>query len=108
MRTLALFGLIGLEALLAGCGGAAPVKEAAKAAASAAQNTCERRHPGTGAARLDDTRQSSAVALARLGATPLAYAADEDARALHTIDIDRKLEIASTPLAGAPAQVLVM
>ena len=60
MRTLALFGLIGLEALLAGCGGAAPVKEAAKAAAPAVQNSCERRHPGIGAVRLDETRQGSA------------------------------------------------
>jgi DNA-binding beta-propeller fold protein YncE len=123
-RTLGLLWMVGLV----GCGGAAPTVTAppgvaaaktqeapAREAAAApspeerlAAARCARRHPGAGASRLDDARQGGAVALARLGGTTLAYAADADDDALHTFDVDGAAQLAVTPLPGAPAQILVL
>src|SRR5262245_2205311 len=94
MKTLALCGLFGVAALLNGCGGAKPVAEGARSTASppAPANACARRHPAVGATRASQGRDGSAVALARLGGASLAYVANEDTRALHTLDLDRKAE----------------
>jgi hypothetical protein len=54
------------------------------------------------------SRAGSAVAIARDGARTLAYAADEDGRALHTFDLDARRALAVTPLDGAPARVTVL
>jgi DNA-binding beta-propeller fold protein YncE len=48
------------------------------------------------------------VALARHGDVTLAYAADQDAKAIHTIDVTTGMLVATTPVGGAPAQVLVL
>jgi cytochrome c553 len=72
--------------------------------------SCERRHPGVGAARLGALRQSGTVALASApssGAT-LAYIADADEPTLHTVDIDTHREIAATRLRDRPEQVMVL
>jgi cytochrome c peroxidase len=69
---------------------------------------CVRRRPGTGPSRLAAVRQGSAIALARSGNTTLAYVADEDDSAIHTVDIDGQRELAVTPLAGAPSALLVL
>jgi hypothetical protein len=111
----------------AGCGGAPPVaatrQEIAAAAprreveaaprpvaqgASTEAPRCARRHPGAGPTRADTLRQGSAVALARLGDTTVAYAADDDDDAIHTFDVDHAAQLAVTPLAGTPAQLLVL
>jgi hypothetical protein len=53
-------------------------------------------------------RQSSTVALAMLDGRTLAYVADEDRHALHTFDVDAGRPLVTTPLTGAPAQVIVL
>ena len=61
-----------------------------------------------GAARALAT-EGSTVALARVGGlTTLAYVADEDDRALYTVDVDQGAVRATTPLGGSPSSVLVM
>lgn len=57
---------------------------------------------------LDGTRRGGSVALARTGGETVAYVADEDSRAIHTVSVDRKRELATTRLGGAPAQLLVL
>jgi cytochrome c peroxidase len=126
------FLLLGALAVLAGaCGGASstvraeprsgtPSRAAAKDAPSdpgaapfvappeVSAHVCARRRPGTGPARLGAVRQGSAVALARAEQSTIAYVADEDDSAIHTVDIDRQRELAVTPLAGAPSALLVL
>jgi DNA-binding beta-propeller fold protein YncE len=64
--------------------------------------------PAVGPVRATLDRQGSAVALARQGDRTLAYVADADSRAIHTVDIDNRTEVATTPLPGAPSQLLVL
>ena len=78
------------------------------ATATSTAARCARQRPGSGAARLGAIRQGGAVALARLGDVTLAYVADEDDSALHTFDVDHGVELAVTPLDGAPSQLLVL
>lgn len=112
MRNVVLLSsLVCAHVVLSGCGGAQPAPEAApvaKTAAPARAASCERQHAGPGAVRVDDGRQGSTVVLARLGASSLAYVADEDGRALRTIDVDKGVELTVTKLEGSPAQVLVL
>jgi hypothetical protein len=109
---------------LAGCGGAAPAprtEAVATRSAPAVEETraptlpqatapgrCARRRPGVGAAWIEGSREGGAAVLARLGSTTLAYTADADDAAIHTFDVDRAVELAVTPLPGAPAQLLVL
>jgi DNA-binding beta-propeller fold protein YncE/mono/diheme cytochrome c family protein len=51
-------------------------------------------------------RTGSSIALVDDGARRLAYVADEEGRALHTVDADVLAELAVTELPGSPAQVL--
>jgi cytochrome c peroxidase/DNA-binding beta-propeller fold protein YncE len=73
---------------------------------------CGRLHPGVGAARVGDVRAGSPVALAASrsdkGERVVAYVADADEPTLHTVDVDARSEVASTPLAGRPEQVMVL
>jgi DNA-binding beta-propeller fold protein YncE/mono/diheme cytochrome c family protein len=111
MRRVAVCGLLGIVTSLPACGGAPPTGDAsvtANAAAAGQALRCERQNPGVGAARADGARQSSAVALARLGGSTFAYVADEDSMAIHTMDVDRRAEVATTKLDGSPAQVIVL
>ena len=111
MRTLArglwILGLVGAGALVSGTGGADPPKRG-DAAGTKTPSPCARRHPGVGAVRAGAPRQGSTVALAQLGATTLAYVADEDDDYLRTIDVETKTERAVTPLAGTPSQLMVL
>jgi cytochrome c553 len=75
--------------------------DTAGAACSAATNSGAPR-------RLGQQRQGAAVALARAGSQTIAYVADEDDHAIHTMDVDGGRTRATTRLAGAPAQVLVL
>src|SRR5262245_21687479 len=86
---------------VAACGGAAPKVEGAAAAATSSNKksaSCERRQPGVGAVRADTVRQGSTVVLARVGNETLAYVADEDGHAIRTVDVDRGVPVANTPL----------
>ncbi|WP_437812633.1 cytochrome C peroxidase [Sorangium sp. So ce1078] len=78
------------------------------AAAPATPPSCARRAAGPAPAPLDPTHAGSGVALADVGGRTLAFVADEDDRALHTVDIDARAALARTPLAGRPAQVIVL
>ncbi|WP_437689172.1 cytochrome C peroxidase [Sorangium sp. So ce176] len=89
----------------------APAPLAPPAAALAAPPPappCARRGAGPAPAPLDPTHAGSGVALAGLGGRTLAFVADEDDAALHTVDLDARSAIARTPLAGRPAQVIVL
>lgn len=98
----------------AGCGGATTPEKpkgpttANDLAAMPGAGQCGRKAPGVGPRALPEMREGSAVALARQGDRTLAYAADEDAQALHTVDVTTGRLVATTPLAGAPGQVLVL
>ncbi|WP_437484264.1 cytochrome C peroxidase [Sorangium sp. So ce1014] len=70
--------------------------------------SCARRTAGPAPAPLDPTHAGSGVALADLDGRTLAFVADEDDRALHTVDLDARAALARTPLAGRPAQVIVL
>jgi hypothetical protein len=120
--------LLGALATTAACGGATPAvtsdartearlpaQRVAIAAAPLAAievtpppGRCARRRPGSGAQRVGAIRQGSTVALAQQGGVTLAYVADEDDAAIHTFDVDHGVELAVTPLDGAPAQLLVL
>jgi hypothetical protein len=62
-------------------------------------------HPITGLARAGEA--GSRVALGKLGTRRLAFVADEDDRALHTVDIQAGVDIARTPLASTPSEVVI-
>jgi len=106
--------LVVVAALLApaavGCGGAAPSVASAPAGKAAAEAgpACARQRPGVGPVRADAMRQGASVQLARSKGRTLAYVADEDSRAVHVVDVDRGTELASVPVGGAPAQLLVL
>lgn len=104
-----------LALVLAGAAGACsgttnvgPQSPEVAAATPAPPPSCERLRPGTGAVRLDTTRQGGAVTLARINAVTFAYVADEDSQALHTINLETAREIATTPLSGSPAHAMVL
>ena len=112
---LGLFGLVGMVALAAACGGAGPAPELPSTNPTPHTSSpvdlataCARNHPETGARRLGRAQEGSSVALARMGDATLAYVADEDADALHTMDITSGRTRASTSLDGAPSQVVVL
>jgi mono/diheme cytochrome c family protein len=62
-------------------------------------------HPISALARPGEA--GSRVALGKLGAKRLAFIADEDDHALHTIDIESGRDVARTPLAAAPSEVVI-
>ncbi|MDC3953051.1 YncE family protein [Polyangium jinanense] len=74
----------------------------------AATNPCARRQSETIARPESPIRQSSTIALARQADRTLAYVADADRRALHTVDVDGRAVLATTPLGGAPSQLVVL
>jgi hypothetical protein len=118
MRAYGLWATVTAVAVLgAACGGADKSAERPKPSAPQLANAlaslpgaghCARKSPTTGPKRLAGAREGSAVVLARQDGATLAYAADEDANAIHTIDVSTGKLRASTPLAGAPSQVLVL
>jgi len=67
---------------------------------------CARRGPAR-VAPLDATGAGSTIAVARFGDRTLAYVADEDDHDVHTVDVDSRRELATTPIAGTPSQLLV-
>ncbi|MFO0758020.1 MAG: c-type cytochrome [Byssovorax sp.] len=94
----------------AGCSSSAPPPATVPPAPAAATVTapgCQRLAAQPAFAPVGEHRQSGAIALARFGARLVAFVADEDAKALVAYDIERRAELASTPLHGAPGQVLL-
>lgn len=116
-RFLCMFAWVGSSAALAaavsGCGAAPPAPTASQKSMVAVvppkANGCARQNAGIGPARYSaNNHQGGTVALATFKKATIAYVADEDSRAIHTIDVDEREELARTPLHGAPAQVLVL
>ncbi|MEP7121318.1 MAG: cytochrome C peroxidase [Byssovorax sp.] len=62
-------------------------------------------HPLVGVARAGEA--GSRVALGKLGTRRLAFVADEDDQALHTIDLESGVDLARTPLAATPSEVVI-
>jgi hypothetical protein len=58
-------------------------------------------------ARVEDAREGSTIALAKVGARTLAYVADDDDASVRVIDLATREELSTTPLAGRPSQMLV-
>jgi cytochrome c peroxidase len=102
---LALLGLTGSTSC-----GSSPFRSVKGLETSPQALSCERRHPGIGAARTGTVRQSGVVALASAhpGGATLAYIADADEPTLHTVDVDAHREIAATRLRDRPEQVMVL
>ena len=114
---LALTSLLGAVAVVGACGQTTPDPAASQPGARTdlvgRAESCARTKPGKGATRQDVGRSSGArdggaVGLARLGERSLAYVADEDTGAIHTVDLDKKKELATTRVAGSPAQLVVL
>lgn len=117
MRAIGLWGTVAAMAVCgAACGGASPAPEPPSTTTTPTSplatlpgvGHCARRTPGVGPTRMPGAREGSAVALARQGELAVAYAADEDGHAIHTIDVTTGKLRASTPLSGSPSQVLVL
>lgn len=113
MKERIALGVLGMVAAsAAACGGTSPDTKAPRASSATARPavvaSCARRHPGLGAVRADLSRKGGKVALVRLGDDNLAYVADADDNSILTFDLDRGIARARTPVAGAPAQVLVL
>jgi mono/diheme cytochrome c family protein len=109
LRTRTILGLLAVPCAAAGCAGRAPGKipEATPAAVAGVAGDCKRLAPAPLITRVGEARQGSTVALGKIGERTVALVADEDARAVVMIDVDRRAEIAKTPLSGAPSQLLV-
>jgi DNA-binding beta-propeller fold protein YncE len=110
MWTMGKFGQIGILVVLAaaGCAGAkgggdgkakAPVA-AGRAASCAADKSAAR--------PLGATHMGATVALATAFGKTIAYVADEDARAILAVDVDASKVLATTPLDGAPSQLMIL
>ena len=106
MRKSLAVGTTGLLAvgIAAGCGGASR-NVAVVPTTGTAGNTACRVH--SIAKPLGQPRAGATVALAKLGGKSVALIADEDGRAIQVVDLETKKEIGSTPLDGAPSQIMV-
>lgn len=88
--------------LLAACGTSHPNGPSSPSTAAASGQS-----PTSPLRPVGGVTTSATIALAKNGAQRLAFAADEDAKAIVTIDVDGKKELAQTPLGGTPGQILV-
>jgi mono/diheme cytochrome c family protein len=53
-------------------------------------------------------RDGASIAIGRVHGRTLAFVADDDEDAVHTIDLDQRVEIARTELAGRPSTTLIL
>jgi len=115
--SLATLSLATLAAGSSGCGGAGDAASPRNPAAAAAPAlaSCARVNPGVGATPLAAKgagRAGGAVALAKSGSRTVAYVADEDARAVHAVEIRGEggstgAVLSTTSVAGTPSQILL-
>jgi DNA-binding beta-propeller fold protein YncE/mono/diheme cytochrome c family protein len=106
-KSLALGTAVVAVAIAAGCGGSGthargPVAPTATGTAGSAG--CKVRSI---ARPLGQTRAGGTVVLAKIGTKSVALIADEDARAVTVIDLETQKELGSTPVDGAPSQLMV-
>jgi mono/diheme cytochrome c family protein/DNA-binding beta-propeller fold protein YncE len=102
-----LGGVFILAAAFSACraGGLGPSGD--QTAGAAGGGACAASGGEPGIVPITDSGTSSAVVLARWSGRDVALVADEDNRSLHAIDVQRRSELGTTPLAGTPSQVLV-
>ncbi len=84
-----------------------PAAGALVAGGGTAGGDCRARAEGAKLVPIGTARQGSTVALATLEGRAVALVADEDAHAIVTFDAEKRVELATTPLDGAPSQLLV-
>jgi mono/diheme cytochrome c family protein len=63
---------------------------------------------GLDAVAVEDGRAGSTVVLARVHGRLVAYAADEEAKALRVLDVEDAKEIGAVPVAGKPGRMVMM
>ncbi|MDB4937000.1 MAG: hypothetical protein JWP87_3972 [Labilithrix sp.] len=110
-RGAALLVLVLASAALAACGGG----HGAGAGAMAPNVATGPIVPTTGGAckaasaarSIGSPSSGSSLALAHVGDKRVAFIADEDAKAILTVDLDARTLLAQTPLGASPSQVLV-
>jgi DNA-binding beta-propeller fold protein YncE len=105
---LRLLGLLPPLALAAACGGGAPAPARVAVASPATGSAACSPTSAPTLRPLGDGRTGSAIALAEAGGRTIAFIADEDEHAIVAVDVDRRLRLAVTPLAGAPSQLVVL
>ncbi len=105
----ARFGVVtaaAVAAFAAACGGAKQGEPSTPAASNGAVPP-----PGCGASAavvpIGQPAGSSTIALARVSGRRVAFVADEDAKAILTVDLDTREQLATTPLGARPGQLLV-
>gem|GEM_PF-1070650 len=87
----------------------APAAQQKPAFQVVASTSCNRAHPGVGAARYGANRQSASIALAKSpSGALLAYVADSDEPTIHTVDINSGREVAVTEVHGTPEHLVVL
>jgi hypothetical protein len=100
-----LGALIGILLVGSACGGSGHgAREASSPRGAVASGSCAVA-PGT--QPLGHPSNSSTIALAKVGGRRVAFVADEDAKAILTIDLDTHAELAQTPIGGAPGHVWI-
>jgi len=118
-RQFAVRGFGVLALLLAGaagggCGAGKGLSSAARQPGGA--NACARTRPGVGAVaytaaasngKPERVRQGAQVVLAKLGASTVAYVADEDDGTIHVVDLGSMLELATFDAGGTPGQMMM-
>jgi hypothetical protein len=96
----------------AACGGGAGTGKDAKVAANAPTVVGEK---GAAACKAKSFAEplggkqsgSATIALAKVAGRRVAFVADEDAKAILTLDIDTRTELAETPIGGTPSHVWI-
>ena len=115
MRTTTV-GIVMATLFSSGCGGAGPTPENVNTTGTtgisqpslAGTGDCARQDGQLGPLPIAGVREGSSVALAKTAAGTIAYVADEDSRAIHSVDIRNGLTLSTTSLDAAPAQLLVL
>lgn len=102
MKRTSLF--LASSLLAAACGGASG---GAKVAGSPTPGMNDRCVGPSRAEALSSTGSGATIALAKIDGRHVAFVADEDAKAILTVDVDARAQIASTSLGGTPGQVFV-
>ncbi|MFO0554739.1 MAG: hypothetical protein U0271_40550 [Polyangiaceae bacterium] len=107
-RVASVAAILGCMSAVWACGGSTPQGSDSPVGSNNSARSCARAHPKAGPVRANLDRQSSGVALAKQGDRTIAYVADADTSAIHTIDVDTARQIATTRVEGSPTQLLIL
>jgi DNA-binding beta-propeller fold protein YncE len=105
MKHARLGAVIGILLVGTACGGSGHgAREAASPRGNAASGSCA---VAAGTQPLGQPGNSGTVALAKVGGKRVAFVADEDTKAILTLDLDTHAELAQTPVGGVPGHVWI-